>query len=110
MSRGKSWVCYKKKGVLWETFEDLEIVLCSENCTWCLEISRLCCPFTFVPVILLLHSSSLACVTIPQGPAGSLQLGPSLPALQGEGCLPSSEGLTAPPPLLPPQRAISTNL
>lgn len=109
MSQGKSWVSFKKKGVLWETFEDLEIILCSENCTQCPETcSILCCPFTFAPILLLLHPSSLACITIPQGPAGSLLLGPFLPAHQGKRCLQSSEGLDH--PLSHTQSAVSTNL
>lgn len=52
MSQGESWVYFKKKGVLWETFEDLEIILCSENCTQCPET----CPIFAAPSPL--HPSS----------------------------------------------------
>lgn len=102
MSQGKSWVYFKKKGVLWETFEDLKIILYSESCTQCPETcSILCCPFTFAPIIFLLHPSSLACITIPQGPSGSLELGPFLPAHQEKRCLQAVEAWTPPPPPQP---------
>lgn len=104
----------------WSCLQDLEVTLCSKNCTQC-SWDTFC---TSLPLCLCALSpssppSNPACTTVPCGPArspgpprglsGPLKLGPPLAARHRRRCLRRSEGLGR-PARTAPQQAIATNL